>query len=258
VSAPVERHLTPIDLDELGMDLLTAEERSAVQAHADACAACSRLRAEHEAHVGKFRREVFSHTVADVKRRVARRTGRTRVSALVAGVAMTAAIASVTISMRDRRPVEGRIELATKGPGTLQVYARRDQQVFQVNDGAVLTAGDTVRFFVEPGTEGHVIIGSIDGRGMATIYFPYGGVSSAPVAPGQRFAVPGGILLDRAPGPERIFAVFSREPLRAERVKQALSQLGSRGAEAIRQTHELALPGTSQASLGFEKSEPAP
>jgi hypothetical protein len=63
----------------------------------------------------------------------------------------------------------------------------------------------------------------------------------------------GSIVLDDADGPERVFALFSAEPLDAREVRQALEALGRRGPEAVRRTEALPLVGTVQRSLLLEK-----
>jgi hypothetical protein len=65
----------------------------------------------------------------------------------------------------------------------------------------------------------------------------------------------GSIVLDRASGPERVFAVFSDQPLAAEPVRRLLEALGRRGPDAIRRETRIELPGTLQMSLYFEKTE---
>lgn len=249
-------HLTSLDLDGLHLGLTSAEERARLQAHVESCGSCARLRSEHDASVLRFRSGVFDRTIRQVKRRS---SGRRRRVELVVGLAAAAALVLLVRGGGDHGQVVTTASLlATKGEGSLQVFARRGQQVFAVKDGETLSPGDAIRFFLGPSGKGQVIIGSVDGAGIATIYFPYGGRGSAAIAPDKRFEVPGSIVLDHAPGPERIFAVFSPAPMESEPVRQALSSLGARGTSAIRRTQKLPLPGTSQASLLFEKRELTP
>jgi hypothetical protein len=63
-------------------------------------------------------------------------------------------------------------------------------------------------------------------------------------------------VLDAAPGPERLFAVFTEQPIDAAELTSALEALGKRGAEAIRQARELPIRANVQASLVFEKVAP--
>ena len=92
---------------------------------------------------------------------------------------------------------------------------------------------------------------SIDGAGTATVYYPYGGERSGPTSQ-EPSELPGSIVLDAAPGPERVFALVSAEPLEAAVVKRKLLDMRSH----IRETTRLAVPGVEQASIVFEKEAP--
>jgi hypothetical protein len=62
-------------------------------------------------------------------------------------------------------------------------------------------------------------------------------------------------VLDQAQGPERVFALFSDQPLEAATVVHALRELGAQGAGAIRRQRVLDLPCV-QASVVFDKESP--
>ena len=112
------------------------------------------------------------------------------------------------------QPRAARDDLGIKGDATWQVFANRDNKTFAVHDGAELAAGDRIRFIVTPNRARYIIVASVDGSGAATIYYPYNGIQSAP-AEGPRSELPGSIVLDAAPGPERLYALFSDEPIAA-------------------------------------------
>ena len=109
------------------------------------------------------------------------------------------------------------------------------------HDGACLRPGDALRFVVRPGQSRHLLIISIDGAGQSTVYHPYGAAASGP-APANGVALPGSIELDNAPGPERIYALFSDAPVAADAVRSGLTELHARGPDAIRTAAELTLP----------------
>jgi hypothetical protein len=250
----MERHLTPVDLDALELTFLAADERARLEAHLGGCAPCARRRQEHDAHVRHFRDQLLDRTVDRLAGRVRRRRP-VRLTVRVAPLVVAAAIVLLLVG-RPPTPRPDQPVLTGKGAGSLQLFARRGDHVFPVEEGAVLAAGDAIRFFVEPGVKGHVIIGSVDGAGKANIYFPYAGHESAALAPRRRLEVPGSIVLDLAPGPERVYAVFSEGPLRSDLVRQALALVAAGGPEAIRRTRALPLPGTAQATVRFEKVTP--
>jgi hypothetical protein len=151
--------------------------------------------------------------------------------------------------LRPRTEVANEPAIAIKGGPSLRVFARRQGRVTAVRPRTTLHAGDEIRFAVEPAGLHYLIVASVDGAGKATVYFPYGGIASQPVSGGT---LPGSIVLDDAPGPERIFALFSRQPLAAAEVTGALVELGRRGPDAIRAARQLSVAAT-QLSLVFEK-----
>jgi hypothetical protein len=160
----------------------------------------------------------------------------------------TAAVAILPFLVRPRPPVEDPA-WQTKGAGALQVFGRRGDRLIPVEDGARLRPGDQLRFAVQPGDARFVLIGSVDGGGGASLYYPSAAVGADA---GQVQVLAESIVLDDAPGPERIFAVFSDRRLGDREVEVLLKHVAAGGAEAIRRTHRLPLP-FPQASLFFEK-----
>jgi hypothetical protein len=137
---------------------------------------------------------------------------------------------------------------------SFQVFARRADAVFAVHDGTELAAGDQIRFVVGSGGPEYLLVASVDGSGKPTVYYPYGGDHSGAVT-NEPSELPGSIVLDAAPGPERVFALITKEPLDAAQVTRALAALGARGPGAIRTTAAIDIPAT-QASIVFEKAAP--
>jgi hypothetical protein len=142
-------------------------------------------------------------------------------------------------------------DLGIKGGPVFQVYALHQHQVVAVSDGSVLAPGDEIRFAVTPQGWTHVLIASLDGAGNVTIYYPYNADRSAAIEPRARTELPGSIVLDDAPGPERLFAVFSRSPILASDVTVQLRSFAARRAN-LRASHQLAIDG-AEVSLLFEK-----
>ncbi len=145
----------------------------------------------------------------------------------------------------------------TKGSAQFQIVARRDGRVFPLDKfNRQLGAGDELRFVVTTSNTAkpNLLIASVDGAGRVTTYFPYEGPESAHVDHPGRWEVPGSIVLDDAPGPERIFAFFSKEPLAAPTVTRPLSDLGRRGWDAIRTTERVDVGDVDQVSIAIEKN----
>jgi hypothetical protein len=97
------------------------------------------------------------------------------------------------------------------------------------------------------------MVASIDGANHASIYVPYEGRASLRIPDDRTFRDDAGIALDATPGPERIFALFSKYPIDTGRVTTALSSIGARGHAAIRANARLDIPGILEVSLCIEK-----
>ncbi|ATB40112.1 hypothetical protein CYFUS_005560 [Cystobacter fuscus] len=108
-------------------------------------------------------------------------------------------------------------------------------------------AGDALRFAYEAPEAGHLLVLELDGRGLASVFHPFGGGASVPVAALQRDFLPGSVVLDDAPGPEWLFAVFSPRPLEAAPL---LAQLR---AQAGRVEPALSCPDCRVSALRLQK-----
>lgn len=103
----------------------------------------------------------------------------------------------------------------------LSFRVERQGRVFEGRAQMKLHPGDRIRFACSLGEDAYLLILSLDGTGKATVYYPSGGGESLRVRAGQEVFLPGSIRLDGYTGPERIFAVFTREPLSAGDVESA-------------------------------------
>jgi hypothetical protein len=223
----------------------TPEEARAAEEHAACCERCGAELRQARAASGRFHGQVFARTLPEVERRLAHAPRR---RLWLATLAMATAAALVLVVPK-LRPQADEPAYGTKGGVVLQIFGRRGDRALTVQDGARLRAGDQLRFAVQTGGARFVLIGSADGRGQATVYYP-----SAPLGQdgGVVELLPESIVLDDAPGPERIFAVFSDRPLDAAMVKQALSTVAMGGAATIRNARHLDLP-YAQATVLLEK-----
>ena len=261
MSAP-STHLSALTLDALALDALGAEEAARAREHV---ASCERCRGELEAGRAArahFQENVFARSLPRVQERARKPAWRGPWLSRIAIPALAAAVALMLIvRARDvpgERPSSLEIEgapssLGIKGAAGLQVFASRADRVFPVHDGSRLAPGDRIRFVVRPAGLHYLLIASVDGSGNTTVYHPYGGTRSGALGDGPRVEIPGSIVLDAAPGPERIYALFSRAPIEAEQVAEALRDVGARGHDAIRNQRTVAIPTATQASVVFEK-----
>lgn len=237
-----EPHISQLMLDALALRALDRDSELRVHAHLAGCASC-----RDDAQAAARLRQRF--TVHVLPRGVPARPRRRRSWLLIPALAA----ALLAIGWRSRpAPVT---ELTIKGTASWQVFANHDGRVFAVHDGTPLAAGDRIRFAVTPAGARYLLVASIDGLGAATIYYPYDGPQSATIE-GDRVEPAGSIELDAAPGPERIYALLSDEPIAAATVLVQLRALALGGVDAIRDARALELPVRAQLSLVFEKAAP--
>ncbi|WNG37191.1 DUF4384 domain-containing protein [Archangium violaceum] len=112
---------------------------------------------------------------------------------------------------------------------------------------AQVQSGDALRFSYEAKEAGHLLVLELDGRGAASVFYPYGSATSAPLPAGQRDFLPGSVVLDDAPGPEWLLAVFSPRPLQAAPLLEALR------TQAGRAELTLSCPDCSVSTLRLQK-----
>src|SRR5260221_1354014 len=213
-----------------------------IREHLDSCAACRTRQAEAAALHGEFTRRLLPRGLP------ARRWQRRWLFALPA---LAAAAIVVLVLMRNHDAPGD--ELGIKGDAAWQAVAKHGERTVQGRDGPTLAPRDQIRFVVVPNGARYVMIASIDGAGTASIYVPYYGAASERID-GAIVELPGSIVLDVTPGPERLYALFSAEPLAADAVKAKLRELT--GAAAIRKGGKLDIAARAQLSLVFEKAAP--
>lgn len=256
-----ERHTSPMDFDLMDLGQSSPEDVARIEAHGARCPDCAARRAEHSQRVLHFRTTVFPRTAGKLAARRRFMPGW-RWSL---GLALPLA-AGVLLLAREhqagRHPVGHPAmpeTIGIKGTPVLQVFARRQAvgsvaaEVTKVKDGDRLAAGDALRFVLSPTGLPYVLIASVDGAAQASVYYPFHGEASAEVDNKNTVPVPGSIVLDQAPGPERIFVIHSERPISAETARAALARLGAGGADAIRAATRLPIEGTLQSTLCFEK-----
>jgi hypothetical protein len=251
---PAGRHLSSFHLEAVRVGAASAEERSWIASH---CAACARCAALAEALDG-YRREFAAAPPplralgAHVPERSVRRRWSWRLWA-VGALAPLAVTGVLLLAGRSTRAPVDDSEVLAKGSPTLGIVARRGERIFPVPPESRVRPGDQIRFVLKRMSYPYGLIASVDGAGRANIYVPYEGQESVRVTPADEVQLEGSIVLDDRLGPERFFALYSRKPLRADAVRQALQAIGDRGQAAIRKSSELSVAADAQSSVLLEK-----
>jgi hypothetical protein len=253
-------HLTSFHLEALRLGVASAEEQDWAAAHATTCPRCAELARTLEGYRRDFADQALPRTRAAVRAGVRRASGRpprwwgALVAAPVLALMLLVVVGRKPARPRGEPPEEPAI--AEKGGPALAIVARRGARVFPVRSGDPLQPGDQIRFVLKGVSYPYGMIASVDGAGRANIYVPYEGARSISVNPGNEVEIEGSIVLDGRLGPERVFALFSRDPLSSEAVRRALADIGSRGGEAIRKTTSLPVTADAQSSLLIQKVAP--
>jgi hypothetical protein len=245
-------HLSAFAIDELLAGTLDAEQAALAQSHLASCVRCRRDADAARVAREQFLRDLLPRTVGAV--RAARQRRRWRLAAWFGGPALLAAAAAIAIvwTPPPRAVADG--DLRIKGGPAFEVYAERGGRVIPVRDGTELAAGDRIRFAVVAGELEYLIVASVDGVGKVSVYHPFDGDHSAPIRRGARVELPGSVVLDDAPGPERIYALFSPRPLAAREVHARLAPIAAGGADAIRAATAVDVAGiAAQATVVVEK-----
>jgi hypothetical protein len=265
IAAENERHLTTLDLDRLVLADLAPQDLQRIDAHAGRCPRCTARRSEHQAAAAQFGSAVLPRTLPWIEAR------RRPLPARLWGVAIALpalAVAILVLTHRFDGPRSGTKDppglqsgFGIKGDELMQVFALHHSEapgggppsVVRVANGQRLAPGDALRFVLYPSGLPYALIVSVDGAGQVSVYFPFRGEESAAVDGGVALPVAGSIVLDRAPGPERLFAIFSERPVAARQVRELLAGTAAGAPTAIRSARQLPLPRTRQATLLFEK-----
>lgn len=205
--------------------------------HAGRCTDCAAqvaaLRAEREAWNRARPPERFLRQLERREAAAPRRAGLGRLwpaLALAVPLALAAALAPGLLGGGGGRDggvtLRGgafRVAVARAGGGAPELLER----------DAVVRAGDALRFAYEADRGGHLLVIELDGRGRATVLHPFGAAASAPLPAGERAFLPGSVVLDDAPGPTQLVAVFSERPIAAAPLLDALAHQAGRPEPAL-------------------------
>jgi hypothetical protein len=231
----MSEHLSPFALEAAGQRMRMApDEAQRIQSHLAACEDCRRTLDEVQAARSKFDREVGPRTKPAIVRRFERRAFFTWAPTL-----LVPALCALAIVWGTHHSPEA--EFGIKGDFSVHVFALRAKTVFPVANGEHLATGDRLRFEIRTGGLPYLLVTSIDAAGHASVYIPFGGTESVSVDPDRQFVSPGSLELEAVPGPERVFAFASKEPISTSAIEPFLRDLGSRGPDAIRKADRLPL-----------------
>jgi len=225
---------------------------SPLAGHVAACPPCRERIAEMERIGDEFRALVFPATVDRVVEAAAPRRPLSWLMSLAPFPALAAA-AAVLFLMPTPQPDPDYTGIKG-GDIRLSVFAQVAGAVRAVADGDRVPPTAALRFQVQPTAACCLWIVSVDGAGQVSRLYPADGDASVPL--GQAGPLPGGAVLDGRTGPERIYAVCTRNAIPFAEVERAARAAAGGGARSVRAGLALrGLPaGALQATLLLEKT----
>lgn len=225
---------------------------SPLAGHVAACEACRARLARMEEEGRRFRQLVYPATVDRIE--AAARPRRSRWwMAVLAPVPVLAAIVAVVLVVRPGGPRDDYLGLKGEGGIGLTAFVRGAGAAEPVPDGGTVAAAGALRLRVRVSSPCRLFVLSVDGRGTVS-RLDGAGPDGLATSAGQH-DLPGGVELDGAAGPERLFAVCAPAGTGWAQVDGA-ARAAATGAAAVRGTTSLGgLPaGTAQATLLLEKA----
>jgi hypothetical protein len=226
---------------------------SPVAPHLAACEPCRARLARMEEEGERFQRFVYPATVDRIEEAARRRPARWWIAVLAPVPVLAAAVALVLVV----RPVgPGGDYLGLKGAGGLGLtaFVQAAGGARTVPDGGAVAAAAALRLRVRASSPCRLFVLSIDARG-AVSRLDAAGREGLALEAGPH-DLPGGVQLDGAAGPERLFAVCAPAGLAWPELERAGRAAAAGGAGAVRGTSRLGgLPaGAIQATLLLEKA----
>ncbi len=147
---------------------------------------------------------------------------------LLAAAALFAVFAFSSIDPETSEPAS----YAVRG-SELTVHVAEGGELHPYEPGTAVGAGDVLGFKVLAGEHRGVVLLSVDGTGMVSVFFPAEGVEPEPLAGPGQVELPGTVMLDGAPGPEVFVAVFDQP---ADQAKALVRETyWARGHEGLRE-----------------------
>ena len=185
-----------LDAFRLGLDRTPA-------AHVTGCARCTAWLAAQEQVEAKV-----AHLWVPARRRPA--AGFWRYLRLGLPVALGAAAALLVLA-RPRPPTE----TAKGASAPVQIARSRAGVLSWVSPADDLAARDAIRIFVnrQDRADRYVLVGSVDGSQQLARFYPMDGQGCSVPLPAAGQPIDGSIVIDEAPGPERLVILVSHEPL---------------------------------------------
>jgi hypothetical protein len=192
-----------------------------------------------------------------------RRAARARRRGWIGAVASAVAVAAVAVLVLGRSVTGGRAPTPAdepevtrvKGSPRLLAFRQAGDRVEQLDQDAVVRAGDVIQLRYNAGGQGYGVIASVDGAGVVTLHHPVteDAPPEATALSAHPTALPHAYALDDAPRFERFFFITADGPID---IRQSLASLRSLAQRTDSATAAPELPaGLRQWSLRLRKAD---
>ncbi|MGA8890614.1 MAG: hypothetical protein WB493_03525 [Anaeromyxobacteraceae bacterium] len=234
-------------------EYLLDPDSSGVASHVDSCQACRGRIARMNAEGEEFRQYVFPATVDAVVAASARR--RPSWLGILIPVAATCAAALLLFV----KPMAPEAVLAAKGEVLrMQVLAATPDGVQPVANGALVPPKTPLRIQVESTVACRLKVMAADCEGHVTVLHPAAGEESTLVTKSGPAVIQA--VLQGDEGPERVYAVCSKEPMPLLALAVNLKDQSTGDDDRVRRAARISglPPGTLQATLLVEHGDEEP
>jgi hypothetical protein len=137
---------------------------------------------------------------------------------------------------------------SVKGQLIIEAFCKRGEAVFPVVDRGEFLEGDRLRFAYSKDSPGRLVVFSVDDQGIISPYYQETGLTPMFIQAGVKVMLPGSIELDNHKGWERVFALWSAEPMEDETIRTAVATAFSAANGDLQRMSNLDLP-TEQVSF---------
>jgi hypothetical protein len=214
--------ITDLAFDHLIANELAPDARAGLEQHLASCQRCQARRAELEQEASTFLASAPTFTPRARPAKVSELRPRRVVPMIAAGLAIAASALLVL------RPSDDALDTTrSKGSARLGFFIKRGEQVIEGHDGARVRPGDVLRFTYTTQQPSHVAVLSVDGAGVASVYFPEG-AATRELPAGRAEPLPDAIELDATLGQESLFGLFCSGPLELQALRRQLEKAGPR------------------------------
>lgn len=226
-------------------------ERSAEAGHVAGCPSCKVRLDRMNAEADDFRQYVFPATVDAVVAAAAPRPGPGWFGALLPLAAACAAGLLLFV-----KPVAPEGVLAARGEVlSLEVFTEAPEGSRQLTNGELIPLAAPLKFRVATSVPCRVRVVAADCEGRVSVLYPPAG-EDAPLVSGTT-VLPGDAKLGGDEGPERIYAICTREPMPVLALAVSLQDQATGDDDRVRRAGRISglPPGSLQATLLVEHGE---